>query len=169
MKTALSCLLLSLLALPAQATSASQVLQPAQIRLLKSLQVPVAVPGYVPADCRIHKVVASQSMSGPGGGPGYEIHYFCEQSDGFTLEGASGGFGGPSGDKLETVWNPVFGKIRLNLFVVGGQFKIKSPYFFSDWTGKGPLYFSLRSGEDGGDQLSLPEARKVLQGLTFLK
>lgn len=140
-------------------------LEAQHIRLLKALQVPVAVPTYLPKDCSLMGVKATQDAPGPGGGAGYEIEYVCPTTGNFTVRGASGGFGGPSGDKLETVWNPVYGKITLNLFLTGGMQKLESPYFFTDWVGKGPLYYSVISGGDGLDQMALPEARKVLQSL----
>lgn len=173
MKAALilsTCLLSGLMSglISAQAAPAKPAhqLEAPHIRLLKALQVPVAVPGYLPKDCTLHQVTVTQATPGPGGGPGYEIEYFCDNASHLTVRGASGGFGGPSGDKLETVWNPVYGKLTLMLFLPGGnQPQIKTPYYYSDWAGKGPLYYSIISGEDESPQVSVAEAKKVLQGL----
>ncbi len=150
----------------AQAASApAHKLQAPHLRLLKALQVPIAVPGYLPKDCSLMRVLATQDTPGPGSGPGYEIDYVCPDTGNFTVRGATGGFGGPSGDKIESVWNPVYGKITINLFLVDGNLKIEEPYFYSDWVGKGPLYYSIISGGEGLDQMKLPEAKKVLQSL----
>lgn len=167
------CLLMPLSCLSAQAAPKPvHQLQPRQIRLLKALQAPIAVPGYLPAGCELNRVSVSDRgipPLGPGEGPAYEIVYFCADSVNFTIRGESSGFGGPDGDKREMVWNPVYGQIPILIFLPGGHTDTPTPFYYSDWIGKGPIYFSLISGENKDPQLPLPEARKVLQGLTLLK
>ncbi|MGV3525227.1 MAG: hypothetical protein ACO1RX_13430 [Candidatus Sericytochromatia bacterium] len=170
MKRLLLLPLLSILFFSAAAAPApAHRLQAAQVRLLKALQVPVMVPGYVPAICEARRLEASYEPPGVGGGPGFELEYLCLPKQGepyaFTLRGSTGGFGGPSGDKMDSVTHPTLGKVSINLFVPGGQQAIELPYFYSDWAGKGPLYFSLSSGDDVYPHMPLAEARKVLQSL----
>lgn len=165
----LSLFLLSAAPASAAAPAPTHRLQAAQVRLLKALQVPVMVPGYVPAVCEARRLEASYEPPGVGGGPGFELEYLCFPKQGepyaFSLRGSTGGFGGPSGDKIDSATHPTLGKISINVFLPGGQQAIELPYFYSDWVGKGPLYFSLSSGDDVYPHMPLAEARKVLQSL----
>lgn len=151
-------------------------LVPPQIRLLKALGSAVVVPTYLPKDFELDGLYLEYTHPGPGGGPGYELRYrcFCEgQNQSLIVRGSTGGFGGPGGDEHFAVKNPQLGAITVEYFKPGGLFAdLKQGYYFSDWVGKGPLYFSILTGSGNSAEEAPPPARteliKVLQGLRYL-
>lgn len=174
-KLSLLCLLALGLALPTTAAPSPTALTAPALKLLKSQGYPVLAATYLPKGYAFDEVRYSyRTGQSPGSGPKTEIIYRCQcDQQSIIIQAGTGGFGGPGGDEEFTLSNPQLGKVTLMLFKVGGQLEIKQPYYLTSWSGKGPLYFSLLTGDGVLDNDLPPPSRaeisKVVQSLRYLK
>lgn len=164
-------LLWMLVPMPAQAIN-GHTLKSVHIQALKSLKKQIAVPYYVPDTCESDTV--SVRDAGKVGGIGYEIKYLCDNQMAFTIRATSGGMGDSlEPDKTLTVKNKLFGSTWIFYHKASDMPEIAKPFYYTNWLGKGPLYYMFTTG-DGTlsspyDPLPESEAVKIVQSIGVLK
>lgn len=115
-------------------------LSEADARLLKSLDMEIAVPTYLPDGFRVARVLCTLDRSGYGG-PSYRIIYATRDRRAFVVEGVSEEVMRPEADKELPVVNPVYGESFVGLYKFEGTTTASG-----DWLGKGP-YYRVRPGD----------------------
>lgn len=148
-------------------------LNPAQVKILKSLDIKILAPSYIPEGFDAFAVIASVKRERFGGGPSYAILYRGKNNQSFGIESTTGGIGDPPFDKVVTVTNPVLGKIALLIHNKGFGGDVK-PGFISGWIdGKGNYYHFIGAGLHteirGDNNVSEKEALKILKSLRYMK
>ncbi|MEM9903454.1 MAG: hypothetical protein AAF921_00295 [Cyanobacteria bacterium P01_D01_bin.44] len=153
---------------------------------LAALEIPAAVPSYLPegftlADYETGQGKSSGQSSGPGGGDYYWLIYRDAQNRCFTIEYTSGGVGGIVLENQLPISSPLFGP-GYSLYY--GQYEDASlreqfpePDMFSDWMSGDQGLYRLTGAEqtmqtyEQTNCTDLPpqEAVKVVESLTYLE
>ncbi|QFZ91766.2 hypothetical protein [Synechococcus elongatus] len=171
------------------ATSAVS-LTPSQQQQLKSLGIPVIVPGKVPAGFQVKKISVdpcppNAPREGQGVcrfGPDYEILYHNSKGNCFTMVAVGGGVGGVDQAYGYEVDVPLF---RDRVMLWFGDLNTNSRYrvptaqqrqqpqasLRSDWVGKGPFYGVSYVQKDPQCRRGITpsQAEQILRSLQFLR
>jgi hypothetical protein len=149
----------------------------AQVKLLQSLGVRVAAPGYVPAGFRLEKVQAELARSTRVGGIGYSLIYQKYDSNSrknlcFAIEATNGGIGSlPNGERSYPVKNPALGSSTIEY---GRYSEVSNPTLLGNWLGgeNGPFYRFAGAGAIPAlsrcENISAQEAVRVSESLVYL-
>ncbi|MEO1399711.1 MAG: hypothetical protein AAFV72_00470 [Cyanobacteria bacterium J06635_1] len=149
---------------------------------LAALEIPAAVPSYLPDGFTLADYETGQNQSsGPGGGAYYWLIYRDAQNRCFTVEYTSGGVGGIVLENQLPISSPLFGP-GYSLYY--GQYEDASlreqfpePDLFSDWmSGEQGLYRlvgaeqTMQTYEQTNcADLDPQEAVKIVESLTYLE
>lgn len=154
-------------------------LNDSQVQSLQTLEIPVAVPRYIPEGFNLSKLTVQPSTSRR---PSYEILYRNSQNHCFYVSGFVGGIGGPEAEYIYPVTTPLFGETTINIGAVYGEPYDQSPspellnspqsqiWSFST---KNPVIYGIGTEERREEcrqnrTLTPLEMEKVLQSLTWL-
>jgi hypothetical protein len=151
------------------AQSAGDNLTPAQIDQLQSTGVKIAVPTYIPDGFQVAEIEVKPCPNGARRcrfGPSYTITYRNAGGYNFSIQSASGGFGGPVLASKLPINSPLFGREYVLYY---GKYPNVSPPkegMFSDWMkgDEGQYYMFL----ENDSYLSPAEAVRVIESLQYL-
>jgi hypothetical protein len=148
---------------------------------LEALNIPVAIPTYLPEGFALVDHETGKSSPDPDGGPDYWLVYRDVQNHCFAIEYASGGIGGPGLEKQLPINSPLFGSgYQLHY----GSYddpelrqQFPEPDLFSDWLKGDQGFYRLAGAQltmqtyDQAGCINLPpeEAVKIVESLTYLQ
>jgi hypothetical protein len=148
---------------------------------LAALEIPIAVPTYLPDGFDLVDYATGTTAAGPGGGPFYWLVYRDDKSRCFAVEYTSGGIGGVGLSQQLTIESSIFG----SGYVLhsgqndgsGLQAELPESDLFSDWMQGDQGFYRLIGaqltmqtyGQKGCQDMPAEEAVKVIESLTYLQ
>ncbi len=153
-------------------------LTPAQRQQLLQLDAQIALPGEIPTGFELVDFHAhSEPRRGPSGGPNYALRYQGPENQCFTVEAATGGFGGPEPPESMTFETQLFvddPPVTYPLYwndESTGEPPFPAPMLFSDWIEGPDIFYRISSGlnpNDDCDRISPELAAEIAASFQFL-